>query len=164
MTRPFLLGLATILIIPTGLIAQQDRATVPPAKVVAPLSPPTNPPQTERGSPRAAQPVPSTAGSTDRVSNGVEDIRERSVPTKAHSTDKRLFYDAARADLPYIHETRQLSAGTVGFTAHLTEQVFVPMTTGEVAALPGLTGEWSAPEVRSRLGWERKQPFALVDI
>ncbi|MBK8340033.1 MAG: type IX secretion system sortase PorU [Flavobacteriales bacterium] len=38
------------------------------------------------------------------------------------------------------------------------------MTASEVAALPGLTGEMSAPEVRSRLGWERKQPFALVDI
>ncbi|MBP6389609.1 MAG: type IX secretion system sortase PorU [Flavobacteriales bacterium] len=164
MTRPFLLALATILIIPTGLIAQQDRAIVPPAKVVAPLSAPTNPPQTQRGSPGAAQPVPSTAGSTDRVSDGVEDIGERSVPTRAHSTDSRFFYDAERADLPYLHETRQLSAGTVGFTAHLTEQVFVPMTTSEVAALPGLTSEWSAPMVRSRLGWERKQPVALVDI
>ena len=163
MTHPIRLGFITGLLIPAGLLAQQERPTVAKERAIAPRSIPVAPVQTPGMGP-VIQAGASSPGEPGRSVDAFPAEREPARNVVPVQKDHRLFYDATRADLPYYHETRLLSPGTIGFTAHLTEQMFVPMTPAEVDTLPGLTGDWPVPEVRSRIGWERKQPYALVDI
>lgn len=76
----------------------------------------------------------------------------------------KAIFDAGRKDLPLIHERRVLSAGTTGFSAHLTDQQWQALTPQEVQALPGLGEPAAEPVVHTALGMARKRPNALVDI
>lgn len=88
---------------------------------------------------------------------------KKDAPTKPAWTERRLL-DPSRQDLPFIHEARALSPGATGFTAHLTNATYAPLTAAELAALPGLGTPGAEPELHTELGFSRKRPFAQVDI
>ncbi|HEX2618468.1 MAG TPA: C25 family cysteine peptidase, partial [Flavobacteriales bacterium] len=72
--------------------------------------------------------------------------------------------DGERNDLPFIHETKALVAGTTSFSAYLTETRYVALTSAEQALLPGLGEVPADVEVHTSLGFQRKMPLASVDI
>ncbi|MCB0771773.1 MAG: type IX secretion system sortase PorU [Flavobacteriales bacterium] len=73
-------------------------------------------------------------------------------------------FDADRSQLPMAHEHRELTSGTTGFTAHLTDQQWQDLSPAELEALPGLGTPGPEPVLRTALGHARKRPVALVDI
>ncbi len=78
---------------------------------------------------------------------------------------KGVQYDADRSGLPYLHVSRPLSSGAVGFSVALTDTRYVELTAEEIASTPGLgTVTAAEPEVRQAMGMHRKRPVALVDI
>lgn len=76
----------------------------------------------------------------------------------------KVIYDRDRQDLPLIHERRELSMGTTGFTAHLSDELWEVLSADELAKLPGLGQPAAAPVIHTALGTARKRPNALVDI
>lgn len=77
---------------------------------------------------------------------------------------QRMALDVDRQDLPFIHETRPLSMGATGFTAHLTAPTYVDLSAAELALLPGLGLPPAQPEMRTLYGVDRKRPTAMIDI
>lgn len=75
-----------------------------------------------------------------------------------------MMIDAERQGLPYIQETRHLGANTTGFTAYLSETRYAPLSTEDLAGLPGLGTPGAEPETRTMLGYERKKPVGFVRI
>ena len=96
-------------------------------------------------------------------------VAERSDAKEANTLAQpqwwaKAIFDADRQNLPLIHERQVLSFGTTGFTAHLTDDQWEPLTPEQLAALPGLGQPGTEPVIHTALGTARKRPNALVDI
>lgn len=76
----------------------------------------------------------------------------------------KAVFDPQRDNLPLIHEVQALSMGTTGFSAHLADASWEPLSAAQLAALPGLGQPGAVPVLHTSLGISRKRPMALVDI
>jgi hypothetical protein len=74
------------------------------------------------------------------------------------------FIDRERGGLPFYHEIRALSTQVTGFTAHLRDARYAPLTAAERAAWPTLDTIGAEPEVHTHLGYYRKVPQAIIDV
>lgn len=76
----------------------------------------------------------------------------------------KVIPDATRENLPVIHEVRRLGLGTTGFTVHLSDRQWLPLSAEEIRQWPGIGEPGPEPVVTSFLGESRKVPYAVVDI
>jgi len=74
------------------------------------------------------------------------------------------FIDRERGGLPFHVETVPLSFGATGFTPHLTNTRYEPVSPAELMEWPTLDGIGPEPEVLARLSWFRKRPTAILSI
>lgn len=115
----------------------------------------------------SAQQPNATRGTTGAEKNKLQEERIRVEQAKAPVLppwwDKAIF-DGDRKDLPLIHEQRDLSWGTTGFTAHLADEQWETLNAEQLAKLPGIGDPGPVPVIHTNLGTARKRPHAVVDI
>ncbi len=74
------------------------------------------------------------------------------------------FISRHRGELPFHQENLALRMGTTGFTAHLSNTRYAPLTAAERAQWTSLDSIGAEPEVDTHLSWYRKRPHALVSV
>lgn len=105
----------------------------------------------------------------ERSTNDGPTAAERAALVQAHRARPMAWADTmtldpARQKLPVIHWVKPLPAGVTEVDVVLHDQVFVPLTTAEIALMPGLGRPGAEVAIDQGVGFHRKAPQAVVTI